>query len=60
MTNEQLIKKLLKYPMDAVITVENDSVFVSGEYKATSVVSYEEKHVTICTDYKTLIEERDY
>ena len=55
MTVEQLIKKLQKMPQDAVVTVYNDSTYVDEEYKATNVETYDNKTVSIETDYKKRI-----
>lgn len=52
MTVAQLIRKLQKMPQDAIATVNNDSLWINGEYKVTSVETYDCKTVTICTDYK--------
>lgn len=55
MTVAQLIKKLQKMPQDAVVTVYNDSTYVDGEYKAISVETYDNKTVSIETDFKKRI-----
>lgn len=56
MTVAQLIKKLQKMPQDAIATVYNDSLWINGEYEATSVETYDCKTVEICTDYKHRME----
>lgn len=55
MTVEQLIKKLKKFPKDAIVTISNDNSYYNGEYKVTSVETYDCKTVEICTDYKKMI-----
>lgn len=60
MTVEQLIKKLKRMPQDAIITVINDALYVDGEYKATSVETYDCKTVTICTNYEKRIDNLEY
>lgn len=52
MTVKQLIKKLNKMPQDATVTISNDDTYFSGEYKVTSVETYDPSIVEICTDYK--------
>ena len=59
MTVKQLMNKLKKMPEDAIITVDNDSCWVDGVYKATEVKHWEHDNtVNIGTDYKKLLEER--
>ena len=57
MTVKQLMNKLKKMPEDAIIVVPNTSNYFDGEYKATTVESWEDdgKYVTIDTDYKKAI-----
>ena len=57
MTVEQLIRKLKRMPQDAIVTMSNDSYFCNGEYKVTSVETYDCSTVEICTDYKHKISE---
>lgn len=52
MTVAQLIKKLQKMPQDAIVTVSNTDMYLNGEYKATSIETYNGSTVEICTDYK--------
>lgn len=58
MTVEQLIKKLEKCPKDAIVTMSNDNSYYNGEYKVTSVETYDCKTVEICTDYKKMLNEQ--
>jgi hypothetical protein len=55
MTVAQLIKKLQKMPQDAVVTISNDDTYFNGEYKVTSIETYDGSTVEICTDYKKRI-----
>ena len=57
MTVAQLIKKLQKMPQDAVVTISNTDVYINGEYKATTIETYSDGFVEICTDYKKRISE---
>lgn len=52
MTVAKLIKKLKKMPQDAIVTMSNDSFYLNGEYKVTSIETYDCSTVEICTDYK--------
>ena len=52
MTVSQLIKKLQRMPQDAIVTMSNNDDYVNGEYKVTSIETYDCKTVEICTDYK--------
>lgn len=53
MTVKQLIRKLNKLPNDAIITVDNYEIFISGEYEATSIEFDEDSNtVLIETDYE--------
>lgn len=52
MTVAQLIRKLQKMPQDAMVTMSNDLFYANGEYKVTSVETYDCLTVEICTDYK--------
>lgn len=52
MTVEQLIRKLKRMPQDATVTMANNDFFINGEYKVTSVETYDGLIVEICTDYK--------
>lgn len=53
----ELIKKLEKCDPDAVVLLENDSLYEDGAYKATSVESYEDGIVYVATDHEELVEE---
>lgn len=57
MTVSQLIKKLQRMPQDAIVTMSNNADYVDGEYKVTSIETYDCKTVEICTDYKQRMEE---
>lgn len=59
MTVAQLIRKLNKMPQDAIVTISNNDLFVNGEYKVTSVETYDCSTVEICTDYKKRLTEDD-
>lgn len=59
MTVKQLIKKLNKMPQDAMVTISNNDVYLSGEYKVTSVETYVPNIVEICTNYKYKLWEDD-
>lgn len=39
-------------PQEATVTMSNESFFLAGEYKVTSVETYDCSTVEICTDYK--------
>lgn len=52
MTVETLIKKLKRMPQNAIVTMSNDSFYINGEYKVTSVETFDCSTVEICTDYK--------
>ena len=52
MTVKQLIKKLEHMPQEAIVTINNDDLFMNGEYEVTSVETYDCKTVEICTDYE--------
>ena len=57
MTVSQLIKKLQRMPQDAIVTIRNNDNWVNGEYKVTSVETYDCMTVEICTDYKQRMDE---
>lgn len=59
MTVSQLIKKLQRMPQDAIVTMSNNDFFVNGEYKVTSIETYDCKTVEICTDYKKRMDEEE-
>lgn len=57
MTVSQIIKKLSKMPQDATVTISNNDWYVNGEYKVTSVETYDCETVEICTDYRHRLDE---
>ena len=57
MTVKQLISKLKKVPENAIVTMDNNSMFVNGEYIVTDIRVWEsDNSVEIKTDYRKRIE----
>lgn len=54
---KDLIKELEKYNTDAIVAIENDSVYTDGVYEMTDVDSYEDGIVYVTSDHEKLIEE---
>ena len=52
MTVEQLIKKLQRMPNDAIVMMDNNNMYVNGEYEVKSVKRWDDNTVEIRTDYK--------
>lgn len=59
MTVEKLITKLKRMPQDAIVTIRNNDVYLNGEYKVTSVETYDTSTVEICSDYRSRLKEVD-
>jgi len=52
MTVKQLMNKLKKVPEDYVVTVDNDSCYYDGIYKASGIdIDKKRKQVEISTDH---------
>lgn len=54
---KDLIKKLKKCDPDAMVVVENDSLYEDGVYESTAIETYENGVVYVATDHENLIEE---
>jgi hypothetical protein len=57
MTVKQLARKLSKLPQDATVTLQNNDLYLNGDYIATNVELWEENEVRIISDYKKRIRE---
>jgi len=57
MTVKQLARKLSKLPQDATVTMQNNDLYLNGDYIATNVELWEENEVRIISDYKKRIRE---
>lgn len=53
---KDLIKELEKYNPDAIVVIENDSVYIDGTYEVTDVDSYEDVIVYVTSDHERLID----
>lgn len=56
MTVEQLIDRLMDFPLKATVIVNNTSVYEDGEYRVTEVIEYDKDHVEIASNYDTMVE----
>lgn len=54
---KDLIRKLEKCDQDAIIAVENVSLYIDGTYEDTEVETYEEGIVYVATNHEKLLEE---
>ena len=59
MTVLELLKELEGCYEDAEVIVENDELYLSGQYVATSVFREDDDHVFIQTDHKRKVKEYD-
>lgn len=59
MTVKQLARKLSKLPQDATVTLQNNDLYLNGDYIATNVELWEENEVRIISDYKKRIRENE-
>ena len=59
MTVKQLARKLSKLPQDATVTMQNNDLYLNGDYIATNVELWEENEVRIISDYKKRIRENE-
>ena len=54
---KDLIRKLEKCDQDAIVAIENVSLYINGTYEVTEVETYEEGIVYVATDHEKLLEE---
>jgi len=59
MTVKQLVRKLSKLPQEATVTLQNNDLYLNGDYIATNVELWEENEVRIISDYKKRIRENE-